>query len=267
MTYNPTLEEEAAALDAQAAASAELSSDPVLPSDVSPSDDTAPEAPKEKLAGKYNSVEELVEAYKNLERKLGAPKDAPKADDDSDASSDDAKVEAAVTSAGLDMEALNSEYAENGTLSEASFEALEKSGITRDIVEAFIAGREALIEKAAAEVYETAGGLDKYTSMVEWAHEGLTEAEIEEYNSAIYSGNRSRTLMAVSWLKDKYLASGAASVEPSRVLSSTGKAGGGNSGGTYASMADAVKDMQSPEYKNNPAYRAKVEAKLARSAL
>lgn len=265
MTYNPTLEEEAAALDAQAAASAELSSDPVLPSDVSP-DEAASEAPKEKLAGKYNSVEELEEAYKNLERKLGAPKEAAKADD-SDASSDDAKVEAAVTSAGLDMEALNSEYAENGTLSEASFEALEKSGITRDVVEAFIAGREALIEKAAAEVYETVGGVDKYTSMVEWAHEGLTEAEIEEYNSAISSGNRSRTLMAVSWLKDKYLASGAASVEPSRVLSSTGKAGGGNSGGTYASMADAVKDMQSPEYKNNPAYRAKVEAKLARSAL
>ena len=51
-------------------------------------------------------------------------------------------------------------------------------------------------------------------------------------------------------------------VEPSRNLSGSLQGGGG---GAYDSVQQLMTDMQSPSYENDSAFRAQVEAKLARS--
>jgi hypothetical protein len=66
--------------------------------------------------------------------------------------------------------------------------------------------------------------------------------------------------MAVENLKSKYTAANGS--EPSVTLQGRPSSG---AVGVYESTADLMKDMGNPEYKNNPAFRAKVEAKLARS--
>ena len=51
-------------------------------------------------------------------------------------------------------------------------------------------------------------------------------------------------------------------IEPTRNLSGSLKGGGG---GSYDSVQQLMTDMQNPSYENDPAFRAKVEAKLGRS--
>ena len=233
---------------------------PILPSD-------APPAGEPKLfAGKYKTVEELESGYKNLESKLGAPK-APAAVPAAVPAAAPApkgvvppiaNAEAAVVSAGLNFEELNTEYAETGTISDAAYEKLSKVGINKDIVDAYIAGQVALTEKTQADIYSTIGGEENYTTMLEWAAQNLEPADKLAFNSAI-TGTVAQAKLAVAGLYSKFTAS--EGVPPSLV-----KGTGAGGGGGYQSMAQFIADIQDPRYSKDPAYRTAVAEKRSRSA-
>jgi hypothetical protein len=204
------------------------------------------------LPEKFKSAEDLAQAYSELEkRQSSTAKEEP-------ASTDEARE--AVESVGVDFDALSAEYAENGELSDKAYDDLEKAGIPRNIVNSYIEAQSAQVEVAQAKVYETVGGQEAYSGMVAWAGENLSEAEIDAYNTAVNSGQMASVELAVNGLKARYTASEGA--EPSRQVQ-----GGvsGNVGGTYRSMAELMTDMNSPAYKNDPAFRADVEKRLNNS--
>lgn len=244
----PSLEEEAAAMDAKAA---EVKDSGGLPSDGADSG---------KILGKFDSHDDLIKAYVELEKKLGSkasePKDSPK----ELADPTDSQAEKAVESAGLNMNDLSAEYAEKGELSEASYKKLEKVGFPKEVVDEYIAGKQALAQLAENAVYESVGGKDNYGSMLEWAADNLSSDEIDVYNEAVNSGNRVKTLMAVKGLKAQYDTQ-SGSKEPDRVVSGKGKSGQS----TYRSVAELTRDMGDKRYYSDPAYRKDVEEKLARS--
>lgn len=239
----PSLEDEAAAQEA-----ASKATEPKLAGE----EDT-PERP-EWLPEKFKSPEDLAKAYAELEKAKGKGKEAEAAEDA------EKTAEEAVESAGLDMDALSAEYEENGELTEESYEALAKVGITKEMVETFIAGQEAKVSGVRSELLESVGGDEGYNEMISWAAENLSEAEIDAFNSVLEGGDFNATKMAVENLGAKYTRANGS--EPARQLG--GKASSGT-GGVYESTADLMKDMQNPEYAKNPAFRAKVEAKLGRS--
>ena len=79
------------------------------------------------LPEKFNTPEDMAKAYGELENKLGQPTEnkteetptpEPKAEETLEI------AEKAVSNAGLDMSALQSEYSESGTLKDTSYEAL-----------------------------------------------------------------------------------------------------------------------------------------------
>jgi hypothetical protein len=245
----PSLEEEAAAMDAKAA---EVKSSGGLPSD-----GTEPE----KILGRFKSQEDLIKAYTELEKKLGSkepPKDTPK-EPEAPPADDDAAAKEAVESAGLNMQALSDEYAEKGVLSDEAYKKLEKVNIPRDVVDEYIAGKQALMKMAESAVYETVGGKDTYSEMTAWAADNLDDAEIDVFNEAVNSGSKAKVLSAVKGLKAQYDVS-ADVREPSRLVSGkTSKAS------VYRSTAELMKDMGDKRYHADPAYRQDVQEKLARS--
>lgn len=240
----PTLEQEAAALEAAAAGDGK---DPKLAGEA----DT-PERPSW-LPEKFQSPEDMARAYAELEGKLGAPKEAEKADE---------AAEQAVNEAGLDMNALADEYAEKGELSSASYDALAKVGITKEMVDVYIAGQEAQQNAVRDSLLAPVGGQEAYDEMIGWASDNLSNSEIEAFNSVLGSGDVNAMRMAVENLNAKYTR--AVGQEPNRQLA--GKPTGAGTS-VYESTADLMKDMSNPEYERNPAFRAKVEAKLARSSI
>lgn len=219
----------------------------------------------EKFAGK--TAEEIAKSYVELEKTKAAAADPAKPNPADPKIAVTADVQAAVdvvAAAGLKYDELAAQYTEKGTLDDKSYDALKAKGIPKAMVDGFIAGQIALGEKAAAATakaaHEAAGGADQYGAMVEWAAKGgLDKPSILAFNRAIDSGDPATISMAVQGVIAAKAKAGGN--EPSNV--DTGGKGKGSS--VYTSVTQMVKDMGDKRYSTDPAFRALVEAKVARS--
>ena len=221
----------------------------------------------EGLPEKFNSVEDLAKSYAELEKKLGGQsqetkdevdpvaKATPKSDNNLEI------AEKAVTDAGLDMSSLQAEYAEKGELDTKSYEALEKAGISKEYVDSYIAGQEAIAKTQADEIKSTVGGDDTYQEMVDWASKNMTEGEKTAYNKAVNSGDIDTVKLAVNALKGQF--ERANGVEPKLV---EGKAQPSQEQG-FLSWAQVTEAMADPRYAKDMAYQNEVKNKLANSNL
>ena len=152
--------------------------------------------PKQELIlGKFKSKEDLLNAYTELEKKLGQPKATPeetqKVEQDTN---DSSKVPDAVNDLITQeyFDSLSQEYIDKGSLSEETYKTLEKKGLSKDLVDAYIEGQKALAVSKANQLLEYVGGLDTYNSMVEWARENYSKEQADLFDSALKSGEELR---------------------------------------------------------------------------
>ena len=236
-----------------------------------PVEETKPTQSKpEGLPEKFNSVDELVKSYSELEKKLGeqsqpteqsvdpvskveAKQEQPKSDLDI--------ATKAVDSAGLNMETLSEEFAKDGKLADGSYSSLEKAGIPKEYVDRFIAGQQAIADQQSATVKNLVGGTESYDSMSDWASNNLSETEKQAYNTAVNSKDLEAVKLAVVGLKARYAQSTGS--EPTLV---EGKASPSAEQG-FASWAQVTQAMSDPRYAKDPAYQAEVKNKLANSKI
>lgn len=210
-----------------------------------PTDEEKPEW----LPEKFDSPEALAEAYRNLEQKLG---------DDGPEKLDTIETPEAGNIDQTKLEPFAKEYFETGELSENSFNQLEGMGLNREIVNAFIDGQRAQHQQEVSKIYDVAGGQQNYTDTLAWAGENLSEAEIETYNKTVESGDYEAASTAVKGLQARHHQ---AAGTPPQLLKSEPQGPGGPT--PYESIAQMTKDMESREYKTDPAFRKKVENRLA----
>lgn len=165
------------------------------------------------------------------------------------------EAEKAVEAAGLDYSKLQSEW-ESGGLTEESYKALEKVGFSKEIVDQHIAGQEALAALHVMQAEEAAGGKEQLAAMQAWAKSGMSEAEITAYNKAVV-GSKEEMTQAIRALRSRYEA------EYGRAPGLLGGRAAESSQVGYASRAEMTADMRDPRYAKDPAFRAKVGAKVA----
>lgn len=212
----------------------------------------------ELILGKFKSVDDMAEGYKALEAKLGQPKADAQSGQDGAQSGDDAAAKA-VADAGLNFDELSNEFAEKGELSQDAYAKLEKAGIPKAVVDIYIQGQQALVERLQTTAFAEAGGEDAYTAMTQWATANMSDAEIDAYNRAVNSNNPDVIKLAVNGLKGLYQAANGS--EPNLIGGDQGEA----SGSVYESWAQVTQAMRDPRYSKDPAYRRQVEQMLARS--
>jgi hypothetical protein len=220
------------------------------------------DAPKQeegqKILGKFNSQEDLEKAYLELERKLSQgnkPEDKPEVKPE-EATKE--QVEEVVEKAGLNIDDIANNFYETGTISEEHYAALEKAGISREIVDQYVAGQQAQAEKIRGEIFNELGGEDQFNTIVEWAVQNMSKADIERYNRDVDSGDLATVRNAVMSLAYRY--EKAVGTEPKLVGGDKGAAGEG-----FKSLAQLTAAMKDPRYATDPAYRAEVQEKLSRS--
>ena len=224
--------------------------------------ETEPPAAPEKILGKFDSAEDLAKAYQELEKKLGAPpapETPPTTETPPEVEDEAAKV---VESAGLDMESLSTKYAETGSLEDTDYDALEKAGISRTMVDNYIAGQDALATGMRDDALALVGGEDNFNAIAEWASSNLTAEELGRYNTAVDSGDMSAIKGALEVVNMKYTQ--AMGTEPKLTL---GENGNSSSGSRFDSMAQLTSAMKDPRYDKDPAYRAEVASILSRSSI
>lgn len=239
---------------------------------------TGPEAPPPAptnerpawLPENFKSPEDLAKSYQSLQAEYtklkqgqtppvqgenpqsGEPPKAPNSD-----LTIDQQAAAAAQSAGLDVDKLSQEFFSEGKLKDESYAALEKAGIPKAVVDDFIRLKQGEADSVRNEVINIAGGQESFSQMIQWA--AANYADATAYNAAMNTGDPAQMRMAMTALKAAYVS--ANGQDPSLVMG-----GGGSVGGdTYANDLEMVADMQKPEYTKDPAFRRKVQEKVARS--
>ena len=208
------------------------------------------------LAGKYESAEQLEQAYLQLQQKFGGKEDTEPASTEDSSEEQDADPQIDL------MEALwqqsSSEYDED------TLEALRNADPT-DIAQAYLDYRaenqeHELSSEEAGSLYDVVGGQEQYTNMLRWAADNCDEQTIEMYDAVMAKGDLESCFFAVQamafrmaemegWQPDDFL-SGRTPVQTADV---------------FRSQAEVVEAMSDPRYDRDPAYRQDIMNKLERS--
>ena len=159
---------------------------------------------EEMIDGKFKSQEDLLEAYKELEKKLGSNEPETPAKQE-EAPQEQAEELAKAT--GIDsntIQEFGKEYNENGSLSEESYKKLEGFGFNKNDVDRYIQGQQAFAGTFTNSVYEVAGGQEEYTALVQWAADNVDSAVITDYNEALANLDQTNATRHLEYMKLKY---------------------------------------------------------------
>ncbi|MBH9196989.1 hypothetical protein I5K50_11570 [Pseudomonas aeruginosa] len=160
---------------------------------------------------------------------------------------------------------IEAEYEEGG-ISEASYKALEKAGYSRQFVDSYIRGQESIADQFVAKVVEYAGGKDRFDKIIkhmqttspestESLFEAIERQDLKAIRTIINLGVQSHT--------KKFGKAPARSVTKAAPAAPAKRSAPAAEG--YASRQEMIRDMSKSEYRLDPAFRAKVEARVAAS--
>lgn len=222
-------------------------------------DDEKPQVP-DWVPEEFRSAEDPMKAMAEAYAKLKAPAAAetpPAADQTTQANS-----EKELAAAGVDMAALQATYDKDGKLGDADYESLSKAGFSKEVVDGYIAGQEALAAQFRGQITAAIGGEEGWSKLTAWASKSVPQAELVAFNEVMDSGNVDQCKLAVQGLYSRFTA--AQGQEPKNLL---GGAGVQSQGDTFRSIAELTAAMRDPRYSRDPAYRQDVEERLSRSKI
>lgn len=225
----------------------------------------------EKLAGKYETIEDLkkgienvggdlpeyilnsmneealVQYYKELESNIGK-----KETETENVTEETAKE--TVEEKGFNFDELSKEFEQNGDLTEETYKKLSEAGIPKEMVDTYIQGQQAILNQKVQEIYNTIGGEKEYNEMIDWAKENLTETEIKAFDQAIGVSDEVAQF-TIQTLHSRYKGS-----VGGKLIDGTGKGSSDFVG--YETKSDMIKDMSSSMYEKDATFRARVQKKI-----
>ena len=201
------------------------------------------------LPEKFQNAEELAKAYGTLEKEF------------SSRSKEETKpTEEVKSDAQQGLDKYYEEYADNGELTETSYNELAKLGLDKNLVDSYIQGQTLISDTNTKIIQDIAGGKEEYTELVNWATDNLTDAEVKVFNDMVEGGDIETAKFAVQGLMSK---AGANPKQPSLYEGTSDAV----SKDAFASVAQVTEAMNDPRYETDPAYRRMVEEKIGRSTV
>jgi len=229
---------------------------------------TRDESRPEWLPEKFNSAEELAQAYKSLEQQFHSGSEEREQQVEEQRFQDEevpaiqettpSQVHQLLDDKGLDFSTFQEEYNNTGTLSKEALEALSEAGISEDVASTWISGQEALRDQNIDTVHSNVGGEQNYNDMLEWANDNLQSWEVEAFNKQLENLD-ANTQFAVAGLYARYQNS--EGVPPALMSGEVGQ----DVAPRYESLAQVTSAMSDPKYTSDPAYRARVAQRLGNS--
>jgi len=203
------------------------------------------------LPEKFDTPEDMAKAYSEAEKKLSEPKDTKE--------SKEAKPKETSEPSDNVISNASEEFSNKGELSDKTYESLEQAGLSREMVNAYIAGQQSLVDAQTASIHNSVGGEAEYDAMARWAGENLADDELDAFNTIVESGTTSQANVAVKGLYAQYKALGGG--EPSLEKGGTSAADAGAK--PYGSAAEVTRAMRDPKYAEDAGYRKLVEQRLS----
>lgn len=177
--------------------------------------------------------------------------------DETEAQINDAKQ--TLATADLDYDAFQKEYMETGELSAESFEKLEKAGISKSLVQAYVSGLEAQNNAVVDTVVKELGGQEAFTRLGAFV-KSLGDKEVDNFNSVVQSNNVQQIVTVLKGYQAQMV---------SKYGTSNPTILGGASTATpvvgFTSLSEQNKAINDPRYDRDPKYRAEVRQKILTS--
>ena len=223
------------------------------------------------IDGKFKSQDDLLKAYKELQKKLSSPSEG-----DSEEGEEEAAPEATEEAPEEEVEIdeavrtfvdISTRFDAEGGLSEEDLATLSAMD-SKTLVETYFkyhavqtnnAQAQAATQAEMTAIRQSVGGDEAYGEMIQWAGSNLNEAEIDQFNAVVATNNPAAIKYAVESLSNRW--KGAEGYEAPLV---TGRKAP-SKGKAFRSQAELARAISDPRYSTDPAYRQDVEEKLARS--
>lgn len=210
------------------------------------------------------NVEAMAKSYAELEKgKSGKKAEEPPAPKEGETPPPTNEVKDALKDAGLNFDEFNAEFLGEGKLSDGSYKKLSEAGYSKEIVDVYVAGLTAQGAALTQAAHDGAGGAEKFAQVQQWAAQNVAQADLDAYNAVLETADPAKIRLAVQGLAAKYAAAEGTDAE----FTVNGSGNGADVGDSYESVEQMKADMRKPEYKTDPAFRAKVQAKLGRSSI
>ena len=239
------------------------------------------------ILGKFKSVEDLANSYKELQGKLGqSTNEEPAAESTTESTEEETKADDTpkpetdfdaaevygeglantLQEAGIDAQDIATRFQESGEISEDDYSKLKDVGFSKGVIDSYLAGIKAqstnaveIADSQIKAIQDSVGGAEQYGKLTAWAVENLPSDQVEAFNALTETGNAASIQLAVNGIQSQY--NNAMGKEPSLV---TGKAG--QSAVTpYRSTAEVVTAMKDARYGKDVSYTENVQRRLADS--
>ena len=226
------------------------------------------------ILGKFKTVEDLANSYKELEGKLGATETTEEEteevteENESETNYHDIYGDGlaeVLDEVGIDPEDITNRFLETGNINDDDYTKLQEGGFSKQVIDTYLdgirsQGNVAEIAKGEiSDIQQIAGGEQGYEQMRSWANENLSKDEIVAFDNLTATGSAPAIKLAVQGLYSQY--SNAMGIEPDLVSgrpSSNGLA-------PYRSAAEVTAAMSDPRYGRDMTYTGTVQEKLRES--
>lgn len=181
---------------------------------------------------------------------------------DTQRESNDKAIEALgkdLISKGVDFLGAIEEYQNNGELSQKTYDALEKAGYPKEVIQGFVETRKAIDNKYAQDVMNHVGGEKDFRELQAWMKGNLSKAELDAYNEAVNSDNLNAVKLILDGIQAKRVAK-----QGTRKATLLGGASKSAPKG-FSGRDEMIKAMSDPRYGIDRAYTISVERKMSLS--
>ena len=229
-------------------------------------------------AGKFKSVEDLANSYKELEGKLGSIEQTQETEEvetseETEQQEFDAQdyygegLASVLEEVGIDPQEISQRFVDNDSISDDDYSRLEDAGFSKQVVDTYLDGLRGVGAADADEIpadiikgiKNSVGGDETYGQMQSWAEQNLSDEEGLAFNNLMDTGDAATIQLAVEGLYSRY--SKSMGVEPNLY---TGRPAA--SGPTpYTSTAEVVAAMSDKRYGKDVTYTEDVQRRLGGS--
>ena len=229
-------------------------------------------------AGKFKSVEDLANSYKELEGKLGSIEQTQETEEvetseETEQQEFDAQdyygegLASVLEEVGIDPQEISQRFVDNDSISDDDYSKLEDAGFSKQVVDTYLDGLRGVGVADADEIpadiikgiKDSVGGDETYGQMQSWAEQNLSDEEGVAFNNLMDTGDAATIQLAVEGLYSRY--SKSMGVEPNLY---TGRPAA--SGPTpYRSTAEVKAAMSDPRYGKDVTYTESVYSRLEKS--
>ena len=218
------------------------------------------------LAGKYKTAEDLESAYIELQKKLGEPKEEVSNETEETVSEETTEESKEEEPKDKESSVLDSLWEQRDNKDGFSDDVLKELASTNpgELAKEYLRYRQtnqpqSLTDENISQLMESAGGEEKYNTIVGWAKNNLSDQEQKMYDTVVDRGDPLACYFALQALMGRY---NDAVGTDGRML--TGKPPS-SAGDVFKSQAEMVKAMEDDRYNDDPAYRQAIMEKLERS--